>query len=515
MASPGSFSQSSPVATPPPAPARHWVKKVIACEYRCWYVRNDSTLWAYNNASPYPVQFPIGGRKAVAGAGGFNKFRVLDDRGYIWTSKIDYTTNSVRTEKDTLGAPFNHNWYVDAFGHVAVTIRSDSSIWYFGVDAFSLFYPKGDLSTMTGVTMAPTRLSPAGMKFKKVLLGGNKIIGLTTKGQVFQWVAGGSRTPAQMTIPRPACNIFLSGSDVAGCIIPDPGGKPSMGYPYVWGLAAGMWGGSAPSAQPIPLKTLWKMTAPIKEITATFNTIHYIDSLGRMFGIGFNPMGEVGNGQEFVNKYDYPGYPGYGWDFQPGEHPSGAPPAQIGVGITWKHLYANNWFTFYTYAQDSKDSIYSWGRNKALVLGNGLECMQEVRSYDAFDIIKPTMVHPLTARWQTYNLTLPSIHVSSDPVTTNSTILLKGSATPPLLIKATPLAFNGIDTAGYKIVSWQWTKKKGAGGRITAPTAARTTVTGLTQGVYTFNLLTTDSNTGTQSADITITVKAPGPVKKE
>ena len=90
---------------PPPSPTaqpsdrKHGIWKVIPCEYRCWYIRDDSTLWAYNNASSFPVQFPIGGAKAITGAGGFNYFRVIDNHGFLWTSLINYTTNTVSHRK--------------------------------------------------------------------------------------------------------------------------------------------------------------------------------------------------------------------------------------------------------------------------------------------------------------------------------------------------------------------------------------------------------------------------------
>jgi len=485
------------------------IRKVIPAEYRAWYIRNDSTVWGYNNASPYPVLFPIGGRKAVTGAGGFNYFRVLDDHGYLWTSKTDYTTNTVRLDKDSTGAPFSDNWYVDAYGHTAITIRPDSSVWYFGIDVFSLFYPGGDLVLMTGARMAPTQLSPPGLKFKKALFGGNKIVGLTTNGQVYQWLAGAGQRPLKMIIPRPATDIFVSHLDLAGCIIPDPGERSGMGYPYVWGIITNLYGGDHPYTQPTSIKALWKMKVPVKEITTSSNTIHYIDSLGRLFGIGFNSAGEIGNGQEFVNKYNYPHFPSYAWTYIDYENPTGAPPIQIGTGITWRHLWSNNWFTLYTYAMDVNGNLYSWGRNKSMVLGNGFNNMQDRYSPDALDVLTPTIVHPLSARFQNYNFTPPSINAGPDQTTTGSTVLLKGSATPPLLIKTTPIAANGIDTVPYKIVSWQWTKLKGSGGKISSPNSPSTTVTGLIPGTYLFNLKTTDNNTGTLSADVTVTVKTP------
>jgi hypothetical protein len=135
--------------------------------------------------------------------------------------------------------------------------------------------------------------------------------------------------------------------------------------------------------------------------------------------------------------------------------------------------------------------------------------MQDQYSTDALDVLTPTTVHPLSAPFQNYNFTPPSIHAGPDQTIAASTVLLSGSATPPLLIKATPAAANGIDTVDYRIVSWKWEKVKGPGGKITSPNSPTTTVTGLSPGIYIFNLRTTDNNTGTQSATVTITVKAP------
>jgi endoglucanase len=493
----------APVVTPPlPVGSNNsgatWIKKVVVTEYRTWYIRNDSTVYAFNNGSRNPVVFPIGGRKAIMGVGGFNVFRVLDDQGFLWTSKIDYTTNTVRTDVDVTGAPFGGNVFVDAYGNTTATIRTDGSIWYMGDDNYLLFHTTGTANIL------PTQLSPSGMRFKKVLLGGLRIVALTTDGQVWQWPRSGSRTPIQMTIPRPASDIFVSHLDVAGCIIPDAPGA-TMGYPYVWGTKTSMYGGGASNTQPTSIKGLWNMSVPIKEICASWNTIHYIDSLGRMYGCGFNSMGEVGNGEEFVNKYNYPGFPGYGWTFMDYENPSGIP-VQIGAGITWKHIYSNNWYAFYKYAQDVNDSVYSWGRNKSLDLGNGYYNMSEQYSYDAMDVIKPTMVHPLTAIYQQYNFTKPTITAGPKQTIASSTAVLTGVATPPLLIKNSLTAANGIDKVGYDIVSYKWTKVSGTGGTITTPNSASTTVTGLTAGTYVFNLITTDGNTGTLSANDTIIV---------
>src|SRR5438132_720653 len=87
--------RSGALAQPPLSPTLR-VEKVIVCEYRVWYIASDSNIYGWNNGSRTVVKFPIGGRKTVDGDGAFNEFRVLDDQGYIWSSRIDYTANTDR-----------------------------------------------------------------------------------------------------------------------------------------------------------------------------------------------------------------------------------------------------------------------------------------------------------------------------------------------------------------------------------------------------------------------------------
>src|SRR5258708_39284453 len=98
------------------------------------------------------------------------------------------------------------------------------------------------------------------------------------------------------------------------------------------------------------------MKVPEKEITANFHTIHYIDSLGRLFGIGDNVMGEIGNGKALVGQSNYPGH--YGWNRVRDEYLTGAPPIQIGQCIRWKHLFSDNFLTVYPYNNDENESLY-------------------------------------------------------------------------------------------------------------------------------------------------------------
>ena len=69
------------------------------------------------------------------------------------------------------------------------------------------------------------------------------------------------------------------------------------------------------------------------------------------------------------------------------------------------------------------------------------------------------------------------------------------------------LSGSGTDPDG-SITTYSWTKVSGGAATITAPASASTTVTGLTQGTYTFRLAVTDNSGATATDDVVITVNA-------
>jgi hypothetical protein len=176
-------------------------------------------------------------------------------------------------------------------------------------------------------------------------------------------------------------------------------------------------------------------------------------------------------------------------------------------------VYSNNWFAFYKYAQDANDSLYSWGRSKALVLGNGFSNLQEASSPDAMDVLTPTMVHPLSARYQTYNFTAPVLNAGADQSISTATTTLTATGHPAAVAHAGTL-YNGIDSVGYRWVSFQWTKISGPACTITSPTLQATTVSGMTNGVYQFRIIATDNNTGTIVDTVKVTVDTSGGGRK-
>ena len=476
-----------------------YIVKPAMSEYKIGYLTNTGKVYSFTNNAMQ--QYGPTDTTMVDVATGFNTIAMLDEFGYVHvTTAGSFTPTSTRVSVDTSGAAFNNNIAVFGCGAVGggnirptfCTIKSDSTVWYWGDNQYNFFGG--------GRPIKPIQLSPGGMKFKKLAMNYYKIVGLTTSGDVYEWLLNGSTTPTQKTIPRPAIDIAVTYFNAAVCIIPKTSGSQVMGYPYWWGTAFNMWGGNTDYTQPTEQ---WSLTVPIKAIGAGYHTTHYVDSLGRMYGIGENVMGEIGNNSQTVDKYTYPTQ--WDWSFTTGENMVSTP-TQIGAATTWKNVWGDNTLSFYKIAQDVNDSIYFWGRDKALVSGRGYLIMQEESYPNVIDVIVPTQIHPLAAIYQQYNFTAGTANAGADqPSVTTSSTTLSGSATATIIL-ANGTVNNGQGNISPTIASYQWTKVSGTGGTIVSPTSATTNITGMTTGTYVFRLTVTDSFGATYSDTMTVTV---------
>lgn len=481
------------------------VVKPAMSEYKNAFLGSNGKVYSFTNNVMQPYVFG-GDTTTVDVATGFNTIAFLDQYGYARvTTAGSFSPTALRVAIDTSGNPFNSN--IAIFGTGAVgggnirptfcTIKGDSSVWYWGDNHYGYFGGNRPIK--------PIQLSTGGLKFKKLAMGYYRIVGLTTSGQVYEWLLNGSTTPTQKTIPRPAIDIWVSQFDYAGCLIPDTIGSQTMGYPYVWGNAFSQWGGNTNYTQPTSVKTLWGVTTPIKSIAGSYHTTAYVDSLGNMYSMGENVQGEVGNGTQTVDKYTYPTQ--FNWSFNTGENMVTSP-QQIGIGTIWKKVYGDYTLSFYRFAQDENDSLYFWGRDKALVSGRGYIIMQEASYPNVIDVTSPTMVTPISAIYQQYNFTNGTINAGSDQNISTTTLSLSGSATG-LTVIANGTVNNGIPNLTPSISSYQWVKETGPSASISNPGSLSTTVTGVTPGNYTFRLIVNYSNGATQSDVMAVAATAP------
>lgn len=502
------------------------VKQVISCEYRTWYLMFDGTntdIYGYsNNGGTFIKKWPKPGGVTSWSftVGSFNYFIALDQSGNYWYSKtfnIDPTDGIFQQTTDTAGA-LTGLFYVASYSSAQTIIKgSDSSIWYGGKDVYSRFYAGGSLVTSSGTNMAFTQLSPAGVHFKKVVMGGTVILGLTGDGwQLYKWTTG-SGAPTIYNLVRPAIDVFAGSADFWGVLIPDVTGSQTMGYPYVAGTATSLYGGGSSFSSPTSIKTLWNLTQPIKELNVDWQTIHYIDSSGRLFGCGWNSFGEVGNGQEFIGRYTYGGYPNYGWSLANGENPTGVP-AQIGTASNWKHLYSNAWFGTCKYYTNTDDSVFVTGRNKANVDGRGYagnvwtpdNSNLDQFHYNTMDDVVLTPVTPISARTVSYNATPPTVDAANQSISSSSTTIACTGNMLKVFAVSQPAA-NGVDTICCSIASHAWIQKSGPNSAtLTNASSQAVNVSNMINGTYVFQDLVSDNHSGqdTVQAQVVVNIAA-------
>lgn len=484
------------------------IVKPILAEYRSALICSDGNLYSYVNGSSTMETFPLPGSRLVAdGVGGFNSYLVSATDGTLWLNLNDNTKTWTQFATDSTGGAINNVISVDAMSSNYAIIRSDSSVWFGGTDDLNLLHTTGS-GTYNFVKISGS------LHFKKVLVGYFRIVGLTGDGKVYEWPRGtGSITPVQKTLPAAgyALDIWVSHYDYAGCLIPNVGETSGYGHPYVWGNSFGAWQGNASYSQPTAIGSIWGVTQAVKQVVTGWNTTHLIDSTGKMWGNAYcNTNGELGNGTEFVNLYNY-SQP-YSWTLIDGENPSGSTMVQIGAGITWKTIYNNTWFVFYNMAFDISGNLYFWGADKSYVSTRGYNCLRSDLYRNVFDVTVPTMVNGLDSTYSTWNFTLPSISAGSSQTVKTNHGTLAATGHPALLINSG----NSSDTLNYRFVAFAWTctsKPSGAPAVIFSNASAQnTSVYGLQDGAYAFQVISTDNNGGTAKATVSWTVKASIPV---
>lgn len=489
------------------------ITKIVPCEYVTYFVYSDNNLYTVGGtARTLP-----GARLVLDASGAFNSARALATDGTYWKS-TDYTQSFVWSQgptTDTTGAAFNDGIALWSWADCTIVTRADSSLWMQGNDSVGIYHnivPFGGAGTRYIINQ-PIKLSQSGVKYQKVVIGGNGIYGLTGDGKIYFWARNSQTiTPTQIWSgsPRPAIDIATATFDCFIAIIQNATGDPTCGRPYCKGLSYGDWGGNGSTtyATLTDITSVWGLPYSIKKVTETSNSMHIIDSIGDMYGVAkCNSQGELGNGVEFVNRYTYSTFPGYGWTFSSSENPVAAPMIKINAGFKHKEIYGASFFGYFKYATDSTGRIFFWGRNKANLGATGLaqNATDNNNHPNAVDEVTPIEVFPLTVSTKTTRFVAPAITITqgNQSISISTATLTAGGNSMLQINQNSP-----FDTIRTTQASYLWT---GTGGTINSPTTRSTTVSGLSNGTYIYTVLMTDNYGGTDTAKATVTVTLSGP----
>ncbi len=354
-------------------------------------------------------------------ASGLHNSLGADREGNVWTwggngsgesgtgTTEDIGYQPVKIKKDSAGNPFTGVVKVVCWssggsnGNIA--LKSDGTVWIWGLTTEGMRGngQKGQLNTR------PVQVDiPKGKKIVKVVAG-SIIIALASDGTVWTWggnnrkeLLGTNTTdythPHQLPLPQKA-------KDIAG------GGFFSYalginGTLYGWGyltsylcIGNGGWAHQAPAPlTPKDLTTDLRLPHPVASVTTNSVSTHVILTDGTLWGWGDNACGCVGNGEEL----DYAKHnPPYAWDWSPGQKLV-EKPVRLAPGVKdFICVYGGGCAVFYSYALTASGQLYSWGRNKGSVLGNGIVGASNdiLATYpNSWDVTKVTAVDPFSLK---------------------------------------------------------------------------------------------------------------------
>jgi hypothetical protein len=377
---------------------------------------------------------------------------------------------------DSKGQPFTGNTDCAGLFGTYTTVRN-GQLWYWGADDLNMNGKKA-------ITQPIQLQQPAGVTFVQVKMA-NIILALTDTGDLWQYNPG-NPTPVKVSLPGPVTAYAASWTGFYIAIV--------AGVAYGWGTEYRYMGASVAVNANSAVKLPWAVP-PIVAITANHNVIHFIDNAGQLWGLGDNAMGEVGIGDELVNKGSYVGSPGnpgvpYRWSWSKYENMISTP-VKVAVGIKFTRLWCGESYAFWHMAEDATGQLYFWGRRKSWV--GGVDWSNSADYPNAYDVTSPAPIDPFNTANVNLSTFVPGSIVATDQAIKGSIGSFGVTVIPP---------------TGRTIVKYLWEQLSGSPISL-SPNNSQLNLSALTAGNYSVRLTTTDSQGGTMSKTINVGVSVP------
>lgn len=464
------------------------IAKVGAGEYYTAYLTDSGSLY---------VPIPVGNRYFTKKLNSSRVFKEIDctqysaiasdDSGNVFTigpGKTGAGLFATQVETDITGKKFTGIEKVYGWGYAYLALKNGIP-YTWGQDLLGLNRGKNIAAPFT----IPL---PPGKKIKKLVplsFDNNAVLALAADGSVWRY-SRSSAKPQRILIPGAARNIAGVGSGVYVV--------ETATDLFAWGFLGSYLGATDMSVKPVSVKKLWTAAGcvfPAKQIEGNYGTLHIIDANNNLFGAGDNVHGEVGNGKQWPDWSSYTPLP-FSWSFAHGQVLQ--KPVQISGKFKQVCSAPNN--VFYLYAEDIGGNWYSWGRNKARCLGNGLTLSprDEANYPEALNVPAPVWVDPLNVKWKQLpafdpeQRMAPFAHAGIWQYINGNSTLLNASASSQQ---------NG------EVVSYLWETLEPGGQVIEKPASAITKVSNLKEGENNFRVIVTNNWGDTASAVMKVFVK--------
>lgn len=438
----------------------------------------------------------------------------------------------VEVTRDSAGNPFTNvvqmsSIYVGGSNGSQgwTAIKGDGTLWVWGQLAGGARLNGTDSTHSDSTSYYPVQVTIPGGRSAKKVQGGQIIIVLATDGTVwtgcrpaFTQDLGYSWTGTQYQTLH---QIASGAADIAG------GGGfnyyiDSAVRLYGWGSYGTCLGGAGSSGRGTPIATPTLLTtlqsyfdAPIAQIGVNAVASYCITTKGSMYAWGDNAQGNIGIGSETNFNDSSSTQKPYAWNFGTVNIPIQYP-VKILSGI--QAFFVSQPFCFYTYAEDSVGNLFTWGRNKGGVLGNGViacSANNDATYPNAWDVTTPTKVYPYNLLytiivWCPWCNIYPAVTPCNQctPATNGAPIItVAGGNTQNTNGTSMSISSTAVPATGIKLSSVLWNQSSGpTTASNSSPATAATTFGGLVSGTYIFTVLWTDQNDKQSTQNVTINV---------